>query len=522
MLEGVNKIYHVGLYIRLSREDDDKVLMSESIINQKSLLLQYVKENHLEVYDIYIDDGYSGTNFDRPGFNRLLKDIELGKINMVITKDMSRLGRDYIGTGNFVEKYFPKHNVRYIAVTDNIDTFLDSSNNDMAPFKAIMNDMYAKDISKKIKSSLKAKMKEGKWVGGRPPFGYNQDKNDKNHLVINQKQAAIVKRIFNMCLEGLSFYQIAKQLTNERIKTPAQYYRFEWKSNHSVKYGTWHSKTIRDILTNRMYIGDLVQNKRSKVNYKVKKIVKNDINDYIVVENTHKAIIDKEIFYEVQKRIPKNVGRNEKKENHLFDGLLYCGDCGHRISITSRRKKDNRCYTICNYYRTYMKQRICTTHSNNYDKLEQIIMNSLAKVCLNYMDKDKIKNNVLSHLDKNDKVKMKKEVETLHNDIQQIKNNLDDIYIDKLNKKITEEQFDRVKLKLENQLSIKQKRYNDLNENMNAIISEQSKDKIIIEYLNKFLSMKEPHRELIVNLVDRIEIFEDKAINIHVSFSHFK
>ena len=147
MLEGENSIYSVGIYIRLSREDDDKVILSESIVNQKSLLLQYVKENNLKVYDIYIDDGYSGTNFDRPSFNRLLKDIEFGRVNMVITKDMSRLGRDYIGTGNLIEKYFPTHNVRYVSVTDNLDTFLDNSNNDIAPFKVIMNDMYAKDIS---------------------------------------------------------------------------------------------------------------------------------------------------------------------------------------------------------------------------------------------------------------------------------------------------------------------------------------------------------------------------------------
>ena len=223
----IDKEYSAGLYIRLSREDDDKTTMSESITNQKSLLFQYVKENKLKVYDIYIDDGYSGTNFDRPDFNRLLNDIELGKINMVITKDMSRLGRDYIGTGNLIEKYFPEHKVRYIAVTDNIDTYLDSSNNDIAPFKAIMNDMYAKDISKKIKTSLKAKRKEGKWVGSRTPFGYIIDPNDKNHLIIQEEQANIVRRIYNMCLEGLSFYKIARKLTNERVKTPAEYYSFE-------------------------------------------------------------------------------------------------------------------------------------------------------------------------------------------------------------------------------------------------------------------------------------------------------
>ena len=278
MLRSINKVYNVGIYIRLSREDDDKVMMSESITNQKSLLLQYVKENNLRVYDIYIDDGYSGTNFDRPDFNRLIRDIELGKVNMVITKDMSRLGRDYIGTGNLIEKYFPEHNIRYIAVTDNIDTFLDSSNNDIAPFKAIMNDMYAKDISKKIKSSLRAKMKDGKFVGGRSPFGYQKDPNDKNRLVIDEEQAIVVRRIFEMCLSGLTPFKIAKELTNEHIKTPAQYYNFKWKSNYNLKYGQWHSKTIRDILTNRMYIGDLVQNKRVKVNYKVKRIIKNNPN----------------------------------------------------------------------------------------------------------------------------------------------------------------------------------------------------------------------------------------------------
>lgn len=515
----LNKVYSVGLYIRLSREDDDKTLESESITNQKSLLLQYVKENNLRVYDIYIDDGYSGTNFDRPNFNRLLNDIELGKINMVITKDMSRLGRDYIGTGNLIEKYFPEHNIRYIAVTDNIDTFLDSTNNDIAPFKAIMNDMYAKDISKKIKSSLKAKMKEGKWVGGRTPFGYDQDKDNKNHLVINTEQAIIVKRIFDMCLEGLSFFKIAKQLTSEKVKTPAQYYNFKWKNNYNLKYGEWHSKTIRDILTNRMYIGDMVQNRRNKVNYKVKKVIKNNPKDYIIVENTHEAIIDKDVFYEVQKRIPKNKGRNGRKEIHLLDGLLYCGNCGHRISIQSRRKKDNRCYTICNYYRTYMKKRLCTTHSNNYDELEQAIINSLTEKCLEFINKDKIKNIILNNLDENSNNNSKKDLEVLTSDIKQINDNLDIIYIDKLNKKITEEQFERVKVKLENELNIKQKKYNDLNNTINNNINEKSRNKMIIEYINKFLSMKETSRELIINLIDKVEIFEDKAINIKVSFN---
>ena len=507
--------FNVGLYIRLSREDDDKNEMSESITNQKSLLTQYVKENSLRLVDIYIDDGYSGTNFDRPEFKRMIDDILKGKINMVITKDMSRLGRDYIGTGELIEKFFPTHGVRYIAVTDNIDTYLDNSNNDIAPFKAIMNDMYAKDISKKIKSSLRAKQKEGKWVGGRTPFGYMPDPNNKNKLIIFEEQAAVVRRIFDMCLEGLTCYKIALKLTNEKVKTPAEYYSFKWKNNYHLNYGVWNYKTIKDILTNRMYIGDLVQNKRNKVNYKVKKIIKNNHENYIIVENTHKPIIEKEIFYEIQKRIPKNIGRNEKKEKHLLDGLLYCGNCGHRISITSRRKKDNRCYTICNYYRTYMKDHVCTTHSNNYDKLEKIIIKLLTNICLKNMDKEKIKYDILNNLNKNDKIKTNQELKILNNDIKQLNNNLDTIYIDKLNKKITEEQYIRVKDILENELNIKTKKYNDLNNNVNTNINE----KIVNKYIDNFLSMKEHSRELIINLIDKIEIFDDKTINIKVTFN---
>lgn len=509
--------YNVGIYIRLSREDEDKTLESESITNQKSLLLQYVKENKLRLYDIYVDDGYTGTNFDRPEFKRLINDIELKRVNMVITKDMSRLGRDYIGTGELVEKYFPEHGVRYIAVTDNIDTYLDSTNNDIAPFKAIMNDFYAKDISKKIRSSLKAKMKEGKFVGGRTPFGYDKDPNNKNHLVINIEQARVVKRIYDMAFNGLTYYKIADILTKEKVKSPAQYYSFEWKNNYNLNYGIWNSKTVYDILTNRIYTGDLVQHRRVKVNYKVKRIVKNSVKDYIVVENTHEPIIDKELFYEVGKLLQKNKGRNEKKENNLLDGLLYCGDCGHRISVTSRRKKDNKHYTICNYYRTYMKQHFCTTHSNNYDVLEQVIIDELKTKCKEYIDKEKIKSNILKNIKKdNDEL----ELNEIKKEIGKLNEQLDEIYIDKLDKKISMEQFERVKEKLEGILDVKNKKYQSLIINSNELKNVEQNNKIIEKYINKFLNIKNPSRELIVNLIDRIDIYEDKTINVKVTFSN--
>ena len=515
-IEIANNNYSVGAYIRLSREDDDKNIESESIKNQKTLIIQYAKENNLNIVRTYIDDGYSGTNFDRPNFKKLINDIESKKINMVITKDLSRLGRDYIGTGNLIEKYFPEKGIRYIAITDNIDTLLDSSNNDIAPFKAIMNDMYAKDISKKIRSSLRAKQKEGKWVGSRAPFGYEKDPNNKNHLIINKFKADIVRRIYNMFLNNQTIHSIADTLTKEGIKTPSQYYSNNLKYSN-INYGIWNSKTIKDILTNRTYTGDLVQNKRNKVNYKIKTVINNNPNNYIVVENTHDPIIKKELFYEVQKRIPKNIGRIEKKENNLFDGLLYCGDCGHRISIMPKRKIDNNHYTICNYYRTHIKQRACSMHSNNYDKLEERILTALRPIYKKNINKNNIKNKVKERfksvitLHENEKTKVQYE-------INKINNQLDELYLDKLDKKIGDDQFQRIKKRLEVNLDSEKKKFNNINYILNH--NENKYEKIIESYIDYFFNTPVPPREFIVSIIDKIELYEDKNINIIVCFSN--
>ena len=462
MLEGENSIYSVGIYIRLSREDDDKVILSESIVNQKSLLLQYVKENNLKVYDIYIDDGYSGTNFDRPSFNRLLKDIEFGRVNMVITKDMSRLGRDYIGTGNLIEKYFPTHNVRYVSVTDNLDTFLDNSNNDIAPFKVIMNDMYAKDISKKIRASLRAKQKEGKWVGGRCPFGYMIDVKDKNHLIINKEQAVVVRKIYSMCLEGVTFFKIAKKLTSESVKTPSQYYNFEKKNNYSL-YGEWNSKTIRDILTNRMYIGDMVQNKRSKVNYKLKKVIRNKSSDYIIVENTHKPIIDKDTFERVQNLLDANYRQPTPEYQRIFKGLMYCHECGHKIGV-GNPKRDNRpiekqyVYTYCNFYRKNSAYNKCTPHTMNYNNLEEQLMDIISNVCKKYIDLvgyedivEKRKKTLSTYTDT-----LEKKIGKLEIDIKSIDLKIEKLYMDRLDDIISPDTYKKLTDKFEEQKQKKQ------------------------------------------------------------------
>ena len=395
-----NSSFKVGIYIRLSRDDGN--IESDSIISQRSLLNQYIKENNYSLIDEYVDDGFTGTNFERPSFKRMIKDIESGKINMIITKDMSRLGRDYIGTGELIEKYFPNKNVRYIAINDGIDTFIDNTNNDIAPFKAIMNDMYAKDISKKVKTSLHSRMKEGLYVSGRCPFGYMKDPNNKNHLVVNNEQAEVVKLIFDLALKGNTYHYIAQKLTKRKIKTPASYYNYVWNTKCSTEcisqeYGVWVDTTIKAILTNRIYVGDVVQGKTKKINYKLKKTVKNKPNDFIIVENTHEAIIDRDTFNYVQTLLPKNVKRPEKKRFYLLDGLLYCGDCKHRITIRYQTKT-GRSYTTCDYYRTYSKYHVCTTHTNNYETLEKVILDNIKDVCKNYLNKNKIKDSEIENL----------------------------------------------------------------------------------------------------------------------------
>ncbi len=516
-----NSSFKVGLYIRLSRDDGN--VESDSIVSQRSLLNQYVKENNYIVIDEYVDDGFSGTNFDRPSFKRMMKDIELGKINMIITKDMSRLGRDYIGTGELIEKFFPNNNIRYIAINDGIDTFIDNTNNDIAPFKAIMNDMYAKDISKKIKSSLHSRMKDGLYVSGRCPFGYQKDPTNKNHLIINEEKAEVVKLIFNLALKGNTYHFIAQYLTERKIKTPASYYNYVWNTKCintnciSQEYGVWVDTTIKAILTNRIYTGDAVQGKTKKINYKLKKTVKNNPDDYIIVENTHEAIIDRDSFNYVQTLLPKNVKRPEKKRFYLLDGLLYCGDCKHRITIRYQNKT-GRSYTTCDYYRTYSKYHVCTTHTNNYEILEKVILDNIREVCKMYLDKNKIKEDISNIKFEDNTLKIKKQIESLEITNNKLTESLDKTYMDRLKGIIDAEQYLRVSENIKTEIDNNKKNIDNLK---NEQIEENKIDnKQIKKYINGFLSLENPTRELIINLVEKIYIYQDKTIDIIFTFKN--
>lgn len=318
---------NVAAYIRLSKEDE-KEGESESIINQKELIKKYIEENKLGKCKYFVDDGYSGGNFERPQFKELIKEIEKGNISTVITKDTSRLGRDFIETSHYMFKYFPEHNIRYIAILENFDTSNPNGVEDMIPFQTIINDWYLKDISKKIKSVRQNKMRQGLYMGSTVPYGYKRSKNNNCKFEVDKYSSRIVKRIFKMRLEGMTPTMIARKLSDEKIDPPSIYSGKNIKKTYTTYL--WGLSTINQILQNQIYIGNLVQRKFDKVNYKSKKKVKIDEEDWIIVENFVEPIINKKDFKAVQEMKVKNIGRCQKKYDYLLKGLVVCGDCGKK------------------------------------------------------------------------------------------------------------------------------------------------------------------------------------------------
>ncbi|MBR3898563.1 MAG: recombinase family protein [Bacilli bacterium] len=516
------KDYNVAIYIRLSKEDekDGKERDSESVANQRNLLVKFVKDNGYELVNIYIDDGFTGTNFERPQFKQMIKDIELGKINMVITKDLSRLGRDYITTGEYIEKWFPKHNVRYISLLDGVDTMFDTTNNEIAPFKAIINDMYSRDNSKKIKAALRTKQQEGKWVGGCAPFGYMVDPNDRNHLVINEKEAPIVKKIFSLALEGKSKNQIINILFDEKVPTPSMIRNV----NRTCKYselGYWNTTTIRSILSNELYTGDMVQNRRSRISYKVRNIVSNDKSEWIIVEDTHEPIISKEEFNEVQRIAKINTGlRYKKKIKGIFDGLIYCGECKSRMALQGGNKGHchGHYYTICNTYKKYSKLKLCTSHSYNFEKLETKIIKQLKKIINDYIDERKTVNNLIKNKDKlNNTSDLSLNLIKIDKSLETKKRNLDKMYVDKLEGNIEEEQYSRIKNKLNNEIRELEKKKDNIIKNIydNDLSNDNEK---CITMVKDLLNMEKPSRDIVIRLIKKIELHQDKTIDIYFNF----
>lgn len=525
MFEGLtqNTLYRVGIYIRLSKEDNDKVIESESITNQRNILLAYLKENKLALAGEYVDDGVSGTTFDRPAFNRLIDDIENGKINMVVTKDLSRLGRDYIQSGYYVEQYFPMKRVRYVSILDNIDTGrINSSENDIAPFRSILNEMYAKDISKKIRIVFQQKKEDGQFLSTSAPLGYKKDPQDKHHLIIDEETAPIVRRMFKMIIDGYGTTQIANIFTDEHIPTPAM--RNKYQTNAlSYQYGYWHPASIRRILRSKVYIGKLEQGKSQTLSYKNRHRVKLPKEQWIVVDNAHESLIDEETFYTVQRLLDTSAKKSIKRIN-LLTGLLRCHECGGSIGITHAKGR-NFGYTCCNLYRAYTKRKLCTPHTLNYDALELMVVEKVRELCQICKDDNKIEEALKKKTESNNyKATIEKTLKDSNDKKLKIEKNLERLYEDRLNDIITVDMFKTMSEKQKSGLEKVEKEINTLESKLKEFEQEE-KEIFSFDYkeiINCFLKLEKPTNAIMSQIIDRIEIHEDKTVDIYYRIKAFE
>ena len=371
-------IYTAALYMRLSK-DDDGAAESASIITQRKMLRSYAAEHGYVVFDEYVDDGWSGTNFDRPDFKRMIADIEAKKVNMVITKDLSRLGRDYITAGQYTEIYFPSKGVRYIAIHDGYDS--DSPYSDIAPFKNVINEMYARDTSKKIRSAFATKMRDGAYIAAFAPYGYQKDPADKNHLVVDARSGEVVKRIFRMAAEGAPPAEIARSLNERGIPPPAVYRCMTHDGldvNAYSKRQEWTSATITKMLRNVVYLGHIAQGKTTKVSFKSQLTVRNPREQWIVVENTHESLVDQETFDLVRRRTMARTCEKKGTFYNLFSGIAKCADCRRNMSATGTRKKGSPANLTCGGYKLYGTEE-CSNHFIDYNVLYEIVQASLRE-----------------------------------------------------------------------------------------------------------------------------------------------
>lgn len=338
--------YLAAVYLRLSRDDGDKV-ESDSIRNQRSLLRDFANQhNDITLVKEYIDDGYSGANFERPGFQKMLEDAKEHKINCIIVKDLSRLGRNYIETGRYLEKIFPVLGIRFIAVNDHYDSADTENDADqiIVPFKNLINDAYCRDISIKIRSQFDVKRKRGQFISNYACYGYKKDPDNKNHLVIDEYAAEIVRTIFNMKLDGFSAQNIAADLSDMGVLIPTEYKRScGINYNNGFRAGKnpkWDAGTVLRILKNELYTGTMVQGKTRKINYKVKACQMIEPENWIRVEGTHEPIISREVFETVQRLMALDTRTSPEEESiYVFSGLLRCGDCGQNMVRRSVKKK---------------------------------------------------------------------------------------------------------------------------------------------------------------------------------------
>ena len=536
MLSKILSIYQpeeIGKYIRLSLEDRNKEDNdeSESITNQRRIINHFIdfNGNDSDRCKEFVDDGKSGTNFDRPGWKELIEGIEAGKIKVVITKNLSRLGRSNFECSYYMDYYFPSMNVRYITVQEGVDTGnKNNSSNEYAPLNNFINEKYSRDLSKNIKNSKRLKQESGEYIGSsNTPYGYIKDPNDKHHLIIEEYSANIVKQIYEWYLQTGSQGEVRRLLFENKIPTPAVYRNLVSMTTKLKNPYQWTSRTIRYILTSQMYIGNMEQHKYEKRSFRDKKLYRTKKEDWIIVEGTHEPIIDKETYYKVQDLIKANFKRSSSKPPELFTGLLVCYDCKHRMSIAPRNKvgKDGtvhkHSYTQCNNHRRNRNLNVCSLHSTSYFPLEESLLNEINTICKKFIkliDFEKITKDKQKNLNTYGTTLLQK-INKYNTDIKKIDQKIEKTYMDRLEDIISVDTYQKISNKFEEQKKNIQKELKELEETYTQYQQDNSVENILeakklaSEYLKK---RKNIDRELILKLVDRVEIHEDKTADLYL------
>lgn len=522
IVEPVEFKYKAALYIRLSSEDGDKA-ESNSVTSQKAILSNYVEGlPDAEFYDFYIDDGYSGTNFDRPGFKRMMEDVYAGNINCIIVKDLSRFGRNYALTSHYVDDVFKPLKVRFIAINNAFDTFSDNTNamTSCITFGVtnVLNEAYSASTSVSVKNTLSVYRAEGKFVGSHSCYGYKKDPENKHHLIIDEEAAEVVRWIFEKFVSGTSITGIVRSLNKRGVPNPSKYKALKGvKPDKSANDGLWCERTVRRFLGNRTFIGDMVQGKHEKLSYKSKKIVPVDKQDWCVVEGTHEPIIDKKTFYKAQSLFNQHIYTNNKQGKvGLFSGLLRCAECG-----AAMRKKTNYSgtktyvYYLCGTF-TKKNKDLCTSHRIREDRLEKAVLTA-------------IKAFVKASVNMAELIKTRSENKSTDSFVKALK---------KAREKL--EQYDNMAFSLykdfktgvisKTDYASFQKKIPELQEELRLKIAEL--EKTIDEYdnakerafsldeLEEYLGIRKLNRKILTEIIDKIYIHENNEITIDFKFKN--
>lgn len=521
-----NQIYEAIAYYRLSKEDRNKsnLSVSDSIDNQRKLVEEYAKTEGITIVDEAIDDGYTGTNYDRPGFKYVLECLKAGKANTVIVKDLSRLGREYIETGRYIEMMFPEMQVRFIAINDSVDSNHRNASDDLLiPMKNLMNENYCRELSKKLRRQFKIQRENGEFINNFAPYGYKRDPEDKHHLIIDENTSEVVVGIFELCLHGYSPERIANYLNEHDIISPYEYKKAN--SNYKSGFkgageGVWNHTTVRRILKNSVYTGELCQGKTTTVSYKVKKVKELDREDWAIVDEAHDAIIPKCIFEVVGKVLSRDIRMSDsEKEVQALAGFVFCGDCGKAMS----RRTVKRGNKVFHYYLcgTYKRGKGCTLHNIKQELLESAVLKAIQTQMQVLVDMD----NLLSEIDNqqiaNSKVKkIEKQITQKEQELEKCQNSsmrLYDSYVEEL---ISREDYKMMKEKyvvrikeIESAIKYLESEKIDIETNANEATS----------WLGRFLKYKEINElshEAVATLIDRIDVYEDKRIHITFNFKN--